>query len=160
MEVWQEHLVRADGYLGLEMYDQAAMELARMTDEDRIRPEVVGFCVFLHSGARRWAEAADAAREMTGRQPEEVQWWISHAYAVRRARCIEEAEQILLEARSRHPGEAMVWYNLACYAAVTGRRAEALELIGEALRREPACRAMALEDQDLQTIWKEIAVLE
>ena len=58
-------------------------------------------------------------------------WWISLAYALRRTESIEKAEAILLRAQAIHPKVAMIAFNLACYASVTGRMEEAKERLGK-----------------------------
>ncbi len=50
-------------------------------------------------------------------------WWINLAY-FRRVEDVEKAEAILLRAQSIHPKVAMIAFNLACYASVTGGRVE------------------------------------
>ena len=68
-------------------------------------------------------------------EPENEAWWINIAYSVRRSEGIEQAEAILLRARVIHPKVAMIAFNLACYASVTGR----IEDAKERLIRRSAC---------------------
>ena len=49
----------------------------------------------------------------------------SASYALRRTESVEEAEVILLRAQAIHPKVAMIAFNLAWYASVTGRMEEA-----------------------------------
>ena len=44
--------------------------------------------------------------------------WIKLARIVRRAENVEEAEKVLFKARAWHPKNALVAFNLACYASV------------------------------------------
>ena len=60
-------------------------------------------------------------------------WWINLAYSVRRSEGIEQAEAILLRARAIHPKIAMIAFNLACYASVTGRMEETKERLRHAI---------------------------
>lgn len=46
-------------------------------------------------------------------------------YSVRRAESVEKAEAILLRACEVHPKDAIIAFNLACYASVTSRFEEA-----------------------------------
>ena len=59
--------------------------------------------------------------------PQTAGWWISLAYALRCTESIEKAEDILLRAQAAHPKVAMIAFNLACYASVTGRMEDAKE---------------------------------
>ena len=62
---------------------------------------------------------AEIAKRLADFQPDDVQWTISLAYATRRADSIPAAKQILLNAESKFPKEAIIKYNLACYFCQT-----------------------------------------
>jgi tetratricopeptide (TPR) repeat protein len=86
---------------------------------------------------RKCDMAAAVASHLVKVDPQTAGWWISLAYAVRRAESVEKAEAILLQAQTIHPKVAMIAFNLACYASITGRFEEAkarlkhaIELIG------------------------------
>jgi hypothetical protein len=63
--------------------------------------------------------AAVVASHLVKVEPEEAGWWINLAYATRRCESIEKAETILLRARELHHNNALIEFNLACYASVT-----------------------------------------
>ncbi len=86
-------------------------------------------------------------------QPENAGWWISLAYAVRRAESVEKAEAILLRAQAIHPQFAVIAFNLACYASVTGRFEEAKTRLQHAIDLDKDIREMALDDEDLRPLW-------
>jgi Flp pilus assembly protein TadD len=81
--------------------------------------------------------AAAVASHLVKVHPENADWWISYAYAVRRTDCVENAEAILLRAQAIHPKVAMIAFNLACYASVTGRMEEAKERLRNAIELAP-----------------------
>jgi Flp pilus assembly protein TadD len=58
-------------------------------------------------------------------EAENADWWISLARATRRSDGIEEARAVLLRARERQHDNAVIEFNLACHASVTGRLEEA-----------------------------------
>lgn len=60
------------------------------------------------------------ARKLTHYDPDDVQWWISWAYATRRWDSIESAKSILLTALKKLPLVALIPYNLACYECLLG----------------------------------------
>jgi Flp pilus assembly protein TadD len=93
-------------------------------------------------------------------EPENEAWWISLAYALRRTESIEKAEAILLRAQAIHPKVAMIAFNLACYASVTGRVEEAKERLRHAINLDKDIRKLALDDQDLKLLWDWISILE
>jgi Flp pilus assembly protein TadD len=87
-------------------------------------------------------------------EPENEVWWISLAYAVRRTESVENAEAILLRAQAIHPKVAMIAFNLACYASVTGRVEEAKERLRHAIELDKDIRRLAVD------LWDWIGGLE
>jgi Flp pilus assembly protein TadD len=87
-------------------------------------------------------------------------WWISLAYAVRRTEGVENAEAILLRAQAIHSRVAMIAFNLACYASVTGRMEEAKERLRHAIELDSGIRGLALDEKDLHPLWDWIAGLK
>ena len=92
--------------------------------------------------------------------PETADWWISLAYAVRRIEGIEKQKRSLLRAQKMHPRVAMIAFNLACYASVTGRMVEAKEGLRSAIKLDKDIRALALDDEDLKPLWDWIGGLK
>jgi tetratricopeptide (TPR) repeat protein len=93
-------------------------------------------------------------------EPENVGWWINLAYATRRCESIAKAETFLLRARELHHDNALIEFNLACYAGVTGRFEEARALLRRAIELDKEIRRLALDDEDLQSLWAWISGLE
>jgi hypothetical protein len=56
--------------------------------------------------------AAAVASHLIKVDPQTAGWWISLAYALRRAESVEKAEAILLRAQAIHPKVAMIEFNL------------------------------------------------
>ena len=119
---WQRHVLASSGYLELGMFDDAAMVLEEIAPEDKTRNEVLGARVNLYMAARKWDMAAAVASHLVEVDPETAGWWISLAYALRRAESVEKAEAILLRAQAIHPQVAMIAFNLACLRASRGAR--------------------------------------
>ncbi len=67
------------------MFDDAPLALEGIAPKDRTRNEVLGARVNLYMAAKKWDMAAAVASHLVKVQPENVGWWISLAYAVRRA---------------------------------------------------------------------------
>jgi Flp pilus assembly protein TadD len=125
-------LLRA-AILSLEMLDDAALALEEIEPEDKTRTEVLGARIALYITAKKWDMAAAVASHLVKVEPENEAWWINLAYSVRRSEGIEQAENILLRARAIHPKVAMIAFNLACYASVTGRMEDATERLRNAM---------------------------
>jgi predicted Zn-dependent protease len=146
---FQHRLLAASGYLDLGMWSEAAAELDALSVADRERPEAMSLRIDLHMAAKQWAEGAELSSRMVEREPHHSGWWINFAYCTRRSDSLHRAEQILLDAGERHPQEAMIFYNLACYASVGGRLAEARTRLDRAIALDSRVELLARDDEDL-----------
>ena len=141
------------------MFEDAALVLEEIEPEDKTRNEVLGARVNLYMAAKKWDMAAAVASHLVKVEPENAGWWISLAYAVRRAESVDKAEAILLRAQAIHPKVAMIAFNLACYASVAGRFEEAKTRLQHAIELDKEIRGLALDDEDLRPLWDWIAHL-
>ena len=142
------------------MLDDAALALEEIEPKDKTRTEVLGARVVLYIAAKKWDMAAAVASHLVKVEPENEAWWINLAYSVRRSESVEKAEAILLRAQAIHPKVAMIAFNLACYASVTGRVEEAKERLQHAIELDKDIRRLAIDDEDLKPLWDWIAGLE
>jgi len=108
---------------------------------------------------KKWELMQEVAKRLAEFQPHDIQWTISLAYATRRAESIEAAKEILMQALQRHPDEAMVHFNLGCYASQLGDLTLAKAHLNRAFVIEPKCRLMALSDPDLEPLWGQLGNL-
>jgi Flp pilus assembly protein TadD len=104
--------------------------------------------------------AAAVASHLVKVEPENEAWWINLAYSVRRSEGVEKAEAILLRVQAIHPKFAMIAFNLACYASVTGRMEDAKERLRNAIELDNDIRRLAIDDEDLKPLWDWIGGLE
>jgi Flp pilus assembly protein TadD len=156
---WQTHVLASSGYLELGMLDDAALALEEIAPEEKTRSEVLGVRVAIYLAAEKWDMAAAVANHLVKVEPETSGWWINLAYAKRRCEGIESAEAILLRARELHHDNAMIEFNLACYASVAGRFEEAKERLKRAVELEKQFQKVAFDDEDLRPLWDWIADL-
>ena len=152
-----KHFERAQGWLLLENHAAATRALGLIPPAFRRRPEVEQFRAQLHLSAGNWRQAEPILRRLLKEEPADPQHSISLAFAVRRAKSIGAAEKILLEARERFPEVAIIWFNLACYAAQQERFADACDWLREANHREDGVRELAKTDSDLVPFWNAVA---
>ena len=141
------------------MFDDAAMVLEEIEPEDKTRTEVLGARIALYITAKKWDMAAAVASHLVKVEPENEAWWINLAYSVRRSEGIKQAEAILLRAQAIHPKVAMIAFNLACHASVTGRIEEAKERLQDAIKLDKNICGLALDDEDLKPLRHWIAGL-
>jgi len=135
-------------------FDAALRALEGIPERYQVNPDILEFRCHLYMSAQQWALAANLAQRLTETTPGEPGHWISWAFAVRRLQSIEAAEKILLAARAVHPECATIHFNLACYAAQTGRLPEAATHLQTAVRLEPAMAKQAGEDVDLAPLFQ------
>ena len=112
----------------------------------------VGERVNLYMAAKKWNMAAAVASHLVKVEPENEAWWINLAYSVRRSEGIEQAEAILLRAQAIHPKVAMIAFNVACYASVTGRMEEAKDRLRHAIDLDKDVRKLAIERRRSEAI--------
>jgi Flp pilus assembly protein TadD len=153
MDNGERNLQAAIGYLHLDMHEDAMEELELLPVHRAGDPIVLRIRAHIYSQAEQWEALRETAALLSVISPEDSQHWIWLAYATRRCRSVEEAETILLGALQHHPREAIIHFNLACYAAVTGRIDQARTRLAEAIRIDPAVAAMAVDDPDLAVLW-------
>jgi Tfp pilus assembly protein PilF len=139
----------ARGYLALGMVQEADDELCKIGELAGAGPDVLRLRAVIYERGERWELMKEVADTLVLRWPEEAAHWIALGWATRRACSIPEAVAVLQRSLSHHPQEAVIHYNLACYAAQTGVFDEARKRLEDAIRLNPAMRELALEDPDL-----------
>jgi Flp pilus assembly protein TadD len=102
---------------------------------------------------KKWYPAAAVAGHLVKANPQNPGTWINLADLVRRAENVEQAETVLLKARDWHPKDALIAFNLACYASVMGRIEEAKVRLRHAIDLDTAIVRLALGDKDLRPLW-------
>jgi len=155
------HLRAAIGWLELGNPTEAGEEIARIAPENLGHPFVLKARWQVCAASQSWEAALPVAEQLVEIAPEEAENWIQRAYTVRRAtgRGLEQARQALLPAADRFPREPIIPFNLACYAAQSGRHEDALEWLRKALNLaedRTAIKKMALQDKDLESLWDQI----
>lgn len=148
----QRCLERAAGYLELRLPEEAATEIEAIPLEDQNEIPVLAVRLEVFQQNQRWPEAAIAAGELVRLQPENPAWSIAWAYVTRRAESIEKARSILQEAKTRHPDDAVIHYNLGCYAAQLGDLDEARKYVRQSISMDESFRDLIPNDPDLAAI--------
>lgn len=154
MDGWQRQLLTASGYLDLGMLDDAATELEQIDPGDQLRPEVLDFRVALYARAEKWTAMEVAARKMVALRPEIPGTWANWAFATRRATSLDAAKEILLRAERKHPADALIQFNLGCYACQLGDLAEAKSRVQRAIQIDRSFQRLAADDPDLEPLRK------
>lgn len=147
----QDNMARraALGYLELGMIDDARAELASLSPQAAGEAETLMLLLQLAHTTEQWEEARRLARELRDRQPDAPEWAVMLAFATRRCESLPAARRILVEAAGQFPKEAVIHFNLACYACQLGEMPTARDHLVRALDLDRSYLDLALEDEDL-----------
>ena len=143
-----------DEELFLVLRGRAMFEL----DGDRVDAPA-GTLVFSPSGVRRTAFAEDAGTTILaldgkpGKPYEPRGWelWTPLASLYNAGKCAEVAERLRVVVEE-HPQYALLFYNLACCESRTGRTADALDHLRQAIALSDEFRGFAKDDPDFAPI--------
>lgn len=152
----RRRLEAVSGYLELRMFEDAAAELDGIPPPlDKVRQvEVMRALVWQAAGD--WRKLREVSHVLVKQWPDDANHWIWLAYATRRCRSLDGAEEVLLDALRFHETEPVIHFNLACYAAQLGKLDLARLRLGEAIKLDPRVREMALGDSDMEPLWPEL----
>jgi predicted Zn-dependent protease len=115
--------------------------------------------VAVYLAAKHWELALAVAETVVELLPGDLYGWIHRSFALHELKRTAEAQEKLKPAAKKFPKQHLVFYNLACYACQLGEMKNSLQLLGEAidLAGKKDIRLMAMEDPDLEPLWKDIA---
>ena len=153
-------LNHAHGWLGLDLPEEAVVELNAIAPEFQNHPDVLDARWQLETRRQDWQAALQIAQAEIRVQPDNSAGWLHHAYALRRASRggLVMAWGALLPAAQKFPQEPVIAFNLACYACQLKDLDKAREWLDRAVKTggREEIRKMALADTDLQALWPEI----
>ncbi len=155
------HASSALGWLELGNHVEAGDELARISAPLLEHPDVLEVRWAVCAAGQSWEAALCAAELLLAKAPDRVSGWIHRAYALRRVKegGLPLAWEALRPAFEKFPKDSIVPFNLACYAAQSGRLDEAWDWLHKAMAAAGSVskiKAMALADADLQPLWERI----
>lgn len=151
------NLLAAEGYFELEMYEEALDELETADALPDNRMQVLAMRLDILLAQKKWQEALPLGEALCDLDPEEPQYFISYAYALRELDRIEEARGALLQGPETLEESGLFYYNLACYEALLGDPNTALATLRHAFALEPELKKSAQDDPDLEAIRDKIA---
>jgi tetratricopeptide (TPR) repeat protein len=157
------HLQAARGWLELGNHLEADRELDEITASSRAHPDVLEVRWQVYAQAKRWDACIDIATAITTLAPDRAFGWVHRAFALHELKRTQEAWDNLIAVVDRFPDEYMMRYNLARYAAQLGRLEDAklwLERAFEVADYPALVKLMALDDPNLERLWKNIGRLK
>ena len=150
----------AYGYYELGMAQEAAAEIENLPAEVQADTDVLKLRHMIYKLTESWASAAVLGREITKREPQNAEWWLHYAYAVRLSEGLAAAKNALLEAEKTLPEDGCIHFDLACYACQMGEIDEAMRRISNAIHFDFSYKQRALCDVDLEALWGSITNIQ
>jgi len=155
------HLRAAQGWFELGNHVEASRELEMISAQNRAHPAVLEVRWAIYAAAKKWEAALDIAATFIQLAPQYPFGWLHRSFALHELKRTAEARDNLLIALDKLPGESILPYNVACYECQLGRLEQAKHWLEKAFKMGNARRMKlaALEDPDLEPLWKEIGAL-
>src|SRR5512142_1134026 len=112
------YLLAAVGWLELGNRAEAKAELMHVSPAHQDHPDVLELRWSILAEEKRWEEGLQVAQALLRHAPERSSGWLHRAYALRRVRDggLQKAWEALLPAFDQFPTEAIIPFNLSCYA--------------------------------------------
>jgi Flp pilus assembly protein TadD len=145
-------LEAARGYLLLDMPDHALKQLDSIDCSDKQTfavHQLRGECL---RQKREYSEALRAYRRAQAAKPDDVSVLMGMAWCYKRIDRLQEAISAMEAAYRISPKEPTIMYNLACYYALAGEKAQALSWLGRALRKERSLRKLIPSESDFDQL--------
>jgi tetratricopeptide (TPR) repeat protein len=152
------HLLAAQGWLELGDHIEANEELENITPQLRAHPDVLKVRWEIYAAAKKWEATLHIAAALIQLDPDDPLGWVHRSYALHELKRTAEARDNLLRVVDKFPISATMRYNLACYESQLGRLEQAKNWLEKAFALGDArkLKLAALDDPDLQPLWKEI----
>jgi tetratricopeptide (TPR) repeat protein len=148
----ERSLLSAQGYIELEMPDEALREIDALSQKDQLRDEVLQMRLFIIMRAKRWEQALSICARLRATSPECATGFIHGAFCLHEMGRTLEAKHLLLEGPSSLLGEPTYHYNLGCYDAVLGNLDEAARHLETSFQLDRKFREIAKFDPDLKAV--------
>jgi tetratricopeptide (TPR) repeat protein len=155
------HLQAAQGWFELGDHLEAKEELEQMSPQNHAHPAVLEVRWAIHAAAKKWEAALDIAATFIQLAPEHLFGWLHRSFALHELNRTAEARDNLLTVLDKFPDESILRYNVACYECRLGRLEQAKHWLEKAFKMGNLRRMKlaALQDPDLEPLWKEIGAL-
>jgi tetratricopeptide (TPR) repeat protein len=148
----ERSLLAAQGYIELEMTDDALRELDALSSAEQVLEETLQMRLFVLMRAKRWDEALVVCRQLREDCPECTTGFIHGAFCLHELGRTLEAKELLMQGPKVLLSEPTYYYNLGCYAAVLGNLEEATAHLETSFRMDKKFREIAKYDPDLKPV--------
>jgi tetratricopeptide (TPR) repeat protein len=155
------HLRAAQGWFELGDHVEASGELEMISAQNRVHPGVLEVHWAIYAAAKKWEAALDITATFIQLAPGHPFGWLHRSFALHELNRTAEARDNLLSVLNKFPGESVLRYNVACYECQLGRLEQSKRWLKKTFKMGDVRRMKlaALQDPDLQPLWKEIGAL-
>src|SRR5215212_4811627 len=126
----------AEGWLMLGNPQEAHEELEKISGEAAYDPTVLSMRWQVYAAARWWEAAYVVSKALCELAPQSAEAWICQANTLRNYKGVIDAWSMLLGVVGKFPENAVIRYNLACYAAQMGLLEESCGWLVQAFELE------------------------
>ncbi len=148
----ERSLLAAQGYIELEMPDEALRELDALSAGDQAREDSMQMRLFVLMRARRWDNALAVCSRFRRDRPDCTTGYIHGAFCLHELGRTQEAKQLLVTGPDSLQREATYHYNLGCYDAILGNLNEASHHLETSFQLDKKFREIAKYDPDLKAV--------
>ena len=148
----ERSLLASQGYMELEMPEEALAELDELPAEEQELEDVLQMRLFILLRGRIWEPALEVCAQLREVFPDCSTGFIHGAFCLHELGRTAEAKQILLSGPTSLAKEATYFYNLGCYDAVLGNLEEATINLRTSFEMDDKFRAIAKYDPDLKSV--------
>ncbi|MGH8045690.1 MAG: hypothetical protein ACREKL_00460 [Chthoniobacterales bacterium] len=145
-------LLAAQGYIELDMAEEALRELNSLPIEEQGRREVMQVRLFIFMRGRRWRDAMGICDKLRAADPQQTTGYIHGAFCLHEMGKTREAKDLLLSGPAALLREATYYYNMGCYDAVLGNLADAQHALEISFKMDDKFREIAKYDPDLKEV--------
>ena len=156
MTEWDRRIVAAQGYVELDLHDEARRELLHLPPDQRNRVDVIEIRVLCHMHEQQWTEALKLSQKLCRLQPDEPGGFIHAAFCLHELGRTEEALDLLSRGPSSLRTKPVYYYNLGCYLARLGQEEKALQLLKQSFEMDGDLRRDARRDPDLHNLRQQL----
>lgn len=132
--------------------ERAIAVLSRLPDAGADQAKVLRLLGQANKVMERYAEAVPFLEQSASLDCENVETFLALGWCQKRLGRIDLAIEALQAAQSAEPGEAIVYYNLACYWSLAKNKQHALDNLSRALSMESAYRDMIDAESDFDNL--------
>lgn len=145
-------LLAAQGYIELEMPEEALKELESLPAEYQTREEIFQMRLFIYMRAKQWEDALAVCADLREVNPECTTGYIHGAFCLHEMGRTSEAKELLQSGPTCLLSEPTYHYNLGCYDAVLGNLEAAAQHLEISFKMDKNFREIAKYDPDLKTV--------